>query len=94
MQIEQIKSQLKQILVERLSIDIESVNAADDAGLFDEAGWGIDSVDVLDLVLGIEKVFGIRIGQDDDIKRHFESIQTLAAYIETQTQPQPEPLAA
>jgi acyl carrier protein len=51
-------------------------------------------VDVLDLVLGIEKVFGIRIGQDDDIKRHFESIQTLAAYIETQTQPQPEPLAA
>lgn len=89
MQIESIKAQLKQILVERLSIDLSEVNASDDAGLFDEDGWGIDSVDVLDLVLGIEKGFGIRVGQDDEIKRHFQSIATLAAYIHTQVQPEP-----
>ncbi len=87
MQLADIKTQIKNILVERLSIDLNEVQASDDAGLFDDDGWGIDSVDVLDLVLGLEKTFGIRIGQDEAVRNHFQSIATLAAYIETQLQP-------
>jgi acyl carrier protein len=81
MELEQIKQSLKQILVERLSIDMKEVKVDDDAGLFDEDGWGMDSVDALDLVLGIEKTFGVRINRDEGVKRHFRSINTLAAFI-------------
>lgn len=84
MELEQIKDTLKTILVERLMIDLDEVKASDDAGLFDDDGWGIDSVDVLDLVLGIEKSFGVRINQDEDVKAHFQSLNTLAAYIREQ----------
>jgi acyl carrier protein len=85
MQIDQIKTTLKNILVERLGIDLAAVNASDDAGLFADDGWAIDSVDVLDLVLGIEKSFGVRIEQDDQIKHHFQSIATLAVFIQSQS---------
>lgn len=84
MELEQIKQSLKQILVERLTIDLSDVHADDDAGLFDEDGWGIDSVDALDLVLGIESTFGVRIDQDEDIKKNFQSINSLAVFISNQ----------
>jgi acyl carrier protein len=84
MNLEQIKTSLKDILVDRLAIDLSEVDSSDDASLFDDKGWGIDSIDVLDLVLGVEKSFGVRIDQDEDIKSHFQSIQTLAAYIQSQ----------
>jgi acyl carrier protein len=78
---EQIKQLLKQILTERLGIDPADVNATDDASLFSDDGWGIDSVDSLDLVLGIEKTFGVRITQDAHVMKHFKSLNTLAAFI-------------
>jgi acyl carrier protein len=84
MNLQQIKTSLKDILVDRLAIDLAEVDSSDDAGLFDDKGWGIDSIDVLDLVLGVEKSFGVRIDQDEDIKIHFQSIETLAAYIQSQ----------
>lgn len=85
MEREQIKTTLKQIFAERLMMEMDQLDVSDDAGLFDEDGWGIDSVDVLDLVLGIEKHFGVRIAQDDAVKEHFRSLNSLAAYIESVT---------
>lgn len=82
MERDQIKATLKQIFAERLMMEMDQLDVSDDAGLFDEDGWAIDSVDVLDLVLGIEKHFGVRIAQDDAVKEHFRSLNTLAAYIE------------
>lgn len=84
MQTEQIKAKLQNILVERLGLDPADVASPDTANLFADDGWGIDSVDVLDLVLGIEKEFGVRIEQDDDVKVYFESITTLAEHIHRQ----------
>lgn len=86
MELEQVKQELKKIFQERLRIDVASMNVGDDAGLFDENGWGIDSVDVLDLVLGIEKTFGVRIQQDGEVQQHFATLNTLARYIAQQQQ--------
>ena len=84
MQVEVIKTQLKALISERLSIDSAGIASPDTASLFADDGWGIDSVDVLDLVLGIESSFGVRIEQDEDVKRHFESVASLAEYIHRQ----------
>jgi len=38
---------------------------ADDALLLDETGLGLDSVDALDLLVGVERVFGFKFGEID-----------------------------
>jgi len=78
---EQIKHLLRQILMERLCLDTADVNASDDASLFDDDGWGIDPVDSLDLVPGIEKTFGVHIGRNARAMKHFKSLNTLAAFV-------------
>lgn len=82
MELDQIKQQLKNIFEERLGMDVAALNVPDDAGLFAEEGWAIDSVDVIDLVLGIEKTFGVRLQQDAEVQKHFATLETLAAYIQ------------
>lgn len=90
MELDQIKQEIKKIFAERLNINVAKFNVDDDAGLFADDGWGIDSVDVIDLVLGIEKSFGIRLAQDAEVQKHFKSLNTLAAYLQSR---QLEPVA-
>lgn len=80
--IETISAGLKDLIKERLDIDHETIGVNDDSPLFDENAWGIDSVDVLDIVLGIEERYGVKIRQDDSSKAAFGSIRSLATHIE------------
>jgi len=80
MQNHEIRLQLRDILKNRLDIDLEGEEPSDNEGLFDE--WGLDSVDILDLVLALEQDFGVKVPQDDEeTQKHFESIATLSTYI-------------
>ena len=80
MTINAIKSELKKIFAERLDIDLNEIKAADDDPLFG-GEWGIDSVDVIDIVLGVEQTFKVKIKQDEDVEKHFASLNVLAAHI-------------
>ncbi|CAI8936221.1 acyl carrier protein [Methylocaldum szegediense] len=81
MQIEQIKTELKNIFADRLNMDIAAINASDDDGLFDPEGWNIDSIDVIDIVLGVEQTFGVKLKQDEEVQTHFRTLNTLAEHI-------------
>jgi acyl carrier protein len=81
MQIEQIKTQLKNIFADRLNMDLAAIDAGDDDGLFDPEGWNIDSIDVIDIVLGVEQTFGVKLKQDEEVQSHFRTLNTLADYI-------------
>ncbi|MDV3240969.1 MAG: acyl carrier protein [Methylocaldum sp.] len=81
MQIEQIKTELKNIFADRLNMDIAAINAGDDDGLFDPEGWNIDSIDVIDIVLGVEQTFGVKLKQDEEVQAHFRTLNTLADHI-------------
>jgi acyl carrier protein len=80
MQLDEIKQALKTIFEERLNMDLSTVTAGDDDGLFED-GWGIDSIDVIDIVLGVEQKFGVKLQQDEEVQTHFRSLNTLAAYV-------------
>ena len=82
MNIEEIKSELKKIFAERLDMDMTEIDAGDEASLFGDEGWGIDSVDVIDIVLGVEQTFQVKIKQDQDVEKHFASLNALAAHIQ------------
>jgi acyl carrier protein len=64
-------------------LNLEDLNADDidpDAALFGE-GLGLDSIDALELIVLLEKNYGIKIEDPKDGKKIFASIRTMANYI-------------
>lgn len=77
-----IKEKLKKILVEELNLeDVTPEEIADDAPLFGD-GLGLDSLDAVELVVLIQKHFGIEIKDMEEGRTAFESVDSLAAFIE------------
>jgi acyl carrier protein len=77
-----IKEQLKPIVLKSLRItDLTPEDLRDDQPLMG-GELDIDSIDILQLVLEIERHFGIKLVQANFDQKHFESLDTLAAIIE------------
>jgi acyl carrier protein len=77
-----VKEKLKKIIVEDLNLeDIQPEEIEDDAPLFGE-GLGLDSLDVVELVVLLEKYFGVEVKNLDEGRDAFQSINALAAFIE------------
>ena len=73
---------LKKILVEELNLEeITPGDIDDDAPLFGE-GLGLDSLDAVELVVLIQKHFGLEIKDMDEGRTAFQSVRALAAYID------------
>ncbi len=78
---EELITEVKKLIVERLKL--EEITAADiitDAPLFGE-GLGLDSIDALELVIGLEKEYGVSIPDAEVGKKVFQSVRTIAQYI-------------
>jgi len=72
---------LKQLIVTRLKLaDMTPEMIETDAPLFGE-GLGLDSIDALELVLGLEKEFGVVIPDAEVGRKVFQSVRTMAQYV-------------
>ncbi len=72
---------IKQLIIQRLKlVDMTPEMIENDAPLFGE-GLGLDSIDALELVLGLEKEFGVIIPDAEVGKRVFQSVNTVAQYV-------------
>ena len=82
----EIKAGLKSLIVDRLNLTIDPASIENDAPLFgnpNEAAPGslsLDSVEALEIVVGIEEKWGVVI-QDDSVSSQFYSIDTLSALV-------------
>ena len=77
--IKDLKLQIKEALnLEELSIEDFDENAP----LFGEEGIGLDSIDVLEIIVLLEKNYGIRLANPKEGKAIFHSIRTIAEYVQ------------
>jgi acyl carrier protein len=66
--------------------DLTEKDIETDAPLFKE-GLGLDSIDALELVVAIEKIFNVIIEDEDVGKRAFASVAALASFIQEEYEP-------
>lgn len=79
---EELINNLKQQIIDELNLEDITPNDIDaNAPLFGDEGLGLDSIDALELILLIEKYYGLKIGDPKKGKAILYSVQTIADYI-------------
>lgn len=79
---QELHGPLKRLIVDALMLeDVEASEIDSEAPLFGE-GLGLDSIDALELVIAIDKKFGVKIeAENERNKEIFRSVATLASHI-------------
>ncbi|OAD91817.1 MULTISPECIES: phosphopantetheine-binding protein [Aequorivita] len=78
----ELKEELKGKIIEQLNLeDVSVADIADDDALFGD-GLGLDSIDALELIVMLDKDYGIRLSDPKEGKKIFESVQVMADYIQ------------
>lgn len=76
-----LKQELKAKIIEQLNLeDVSVAEIADDDKLFGD-GLGLDSIDALELIVMLDKDYGIRLSDPKEGREIFESVQSMADYI-------------
>lgn len=77
----ELARRIKHMLVERLKLEVDPESIDDDAPLFGEEGLGLDSIDALELVLGVEQELGVQIDDEEVGSQAFASVASLAEFV-------------
>ncbi len=79
--LEEIRSELKHLLVESLALeDIAPSEIRDDEILFGE-GLGLDSLDAVEIVVLVQRNYGLEIVDEEEAREIFQSLDTLVRWI-------------
>ena len=76
-----LKEDLKLQIIEQLNLEeVSPSEISDDMLLFGD-GLGLDSIDALELIVLLEQYHGVRIANPADGKKIFQSVSSMAEYI-------------
>ncbi len=76
-----LHAKVKQLIIDRLQLDGVAPGDIDDAAPLFGDGLGLDSIDALELVIGIEKVFGVRIQDEEVGAKALASVNALVEFM-------------
>ncbi|MEO5912611.1 MAG: phosphopantetheine-binding protein [Luteolibacter sp.] len=82
MQGDELRQKIKEMMVDELMLEQAPSDISDTIPIFGGGGLGLDSVDALQLVVGLEKHFGLKIGNPDSAKAILENVESIAREIE------------
>ncbi|MBQ1851658.1 MAG: acyl carrier protein [Paludibacteraceae bacterium] len=76
-------TELKNQIIKALNLEgMTPADIDDNAALFGEDGIGLDSIDALELIVLLEKAYGIKLQTPEEGKAVFKSVAVMAEYIE------------
>ena len=73
-----LKAQIKALMVENLMLQVSAAEIGDDLPLFGPESLGLDSVDALQLVVALDKKFGLKITDPDHARAVLRDTNTMA----------------
>jgi len=77
-----LKIRIKSMLVENLMLQVAAVEIADDQPLFGPGSLGLDSVDALQLVVALDRNFGLKIPDPAAAKEVLQSVATIVSAVQ------------
>jgi len=76
-----LRTEIKLAIIRSLRLPITADEIGDDVPLFGE-GLGLDSIDVLELVLELERSFGVSVSDEATGARVLRTVNTIAEFVE------------
>jgi acyl carrier protein len=76
-----LRQQIKEMLVKNLMLQVTPEQIGDDLPLFGPDGLGLDSIDALELVVSMEKTFGVSVPNSEVAGRALRTVNTIQDYI-------------
>ncbi len=76
---DELVPRIRSMIVERLFLNIAPEDMDPGASLLET--YGVDSVSLLELVVGIEETFGIPMAEEDFDITHFETVNSIANFV-------------
>ena len=83
----ELHQRLKDLMVESLMLQIPATDIGDDTALFGLEGLGLDSVDALQLVVMLDKHFGLKVPDPDTAREILRSVRTMAEAVAAKDRP-------
>lgn len=77
----ELRDRIRRLVVERLKLEIEPGSIDPARPLFGSEGLGLDSIDALELVLGVEQEFGVQIADEEVGSQALASVDALADFV-------------
>jgi len=76
---EELEQQIKEMIVERCFLTVKPEEIEDEASLTEAVG--LDSVQILEVVVGLEEVFGVAVDDADFDIQNFSTVKAIADYV-------------
>jgi len=73
-----IKQEIRKLMVENLMLQINAEEIGDQQPLFGPGSVGLDSVDALQLVVALDKAYGLKIADSEVARQILQSVNTIA----------------
>lgn len=78
--------EIKKLIIDSLELEDITPNDIDTDGMLFGDGLGLDSIDALELGLSIHKKYEVKLdANSEETRKHFQSVASLAAFIESST---------
>jgi acyl carrier protein len=76
-----LRDEIKMMMVDNLMLKVSKDQIGNDLPLFSPDGLGLDSIDALELVVSLEKKFGVTVPNSEVAKQALASVNTIHDYV-------------
>ena len=80
-----LKQRIKELMVENLMLQVTPTDIADELPLFGPGSLGLDSVDALQLVVALDKNFGLKIRDPEAAREILRNVNSIAVAVQAET---------